>query len=435
MKVAIVRGASEEATAVIVARTSRSPDTFDVIAAEVAQKGHLPFLEKNVLGYGHDSVAEGVQCPWVGIEDVSDLAANIVATSDPQLRVQMTSTRYQDMTKRGMQGPAEERANMEAMVQRYARAVDVTQAALDAMDHAKKRTLTMDIARCFLPAGISTQLAIRGDARTMRDACAYMLGHPLAEVRLIGERVRLTLAADIDKLFDRHLEPAPPSYPLPARWTTEPPAAAAFVSQRGVLAASVLSDLWLHRDALAELRAWRDSGWRRRMHITPEGPFLHANIKSDYGAYRDLRRNRTIHQPDLMPSALDAPQGDALWAFRELYPDVCDVVQEHVPHHHDSGFSLKEVPAQNAYAAPFGAMMQWPASGHLLNWAYALRLRSYAEARNPRAGCHPAYARPMRMLMAQLLEQGGAVASAMGIVESPKSWLGVEFMDRVPGSV
>ena len=201
---------SEEQGAVVSARTSRSPNTFDVIHEEVKAKGHEAFLKTNVIGYGHDSVAEVASSPLICIEDISDLAANVVALADPQLVVQMSSTRYQDMgarTCRDMNGnPSPEG---EAAKARYIKAMPVIEAMLEKTDHPKKRTLQCDIARAHLPAGVSTQFSIRGNARVMRDAVSYMLGHTLPEVRNIGEGVHAAIKEHIEVLFDRHITPTP----------------------------------------------------------------------------------------------------------------------------------------------------------------------------------------------------------------------------------
>lgn len=419
MKVYALTPDSEEQGSVVVARTSRSPSTFDVIQWEVREKGHEKFLETNVLGYGHDSVAEGAQCPWIAIENISDLAANVVACADPQLRVQMTSTRYQDMASRpvftGDVGNEIDGAVGAAMKSKYMAGMREIDAILAPTDHPAKRTLQCDIARAFLPAGISTQLGIRGDARTMRDAICYMLGYPLPEVREAGEKILASAKSLIEVLLDRHVKASVSSAPRMAVIPNSEPGTASFVN-----CAEAIRNF--DGDVYRELCLWRESGYRRRLRVraAPFGPYLTGQVSSDYGAYRDLRRNRTIHQDDMAPSPQSLPK-DALWAFRGLYPDVCAQI--------DGLTSWRcghEAPETNdPYLAPMGAMMTWRQGGHVFDWAYMIRLRSGSK-------CHPAYALPMRAYMRDLLAEDSYLASAMGIVESPKSLLGVEFNDRVP---
>lgn len=417
MKVYPVIADSEEQGAVVSARTSRSPDTFDVILNEVRAKGHEKFIKDNVLGYGHDSVAEVAQCPIIGIEDISDIAANVIATADPQLVVQMTSTRFQDMNKRktfDMHGHESMRGD--EMKRHYQQGMVEVQKILDATDHPRKRTLQCDIARAFLPAGVSTQLAIRANARVMRDTVSFCQGHELSEVRLAGDMIQQATKAHVEVLFDRHITPAPKNF-------LGGPYLVGFDGMKPGQA-KLDGELWRYLDdeVRAELICWRDSGWRRRMRIAacPRGPWITAHVMSDWGAYRDLRRNRTLAQDDVLPSANDVPI-DAMWAFRDLYPDVCETVDKLTGWRcvHD------DFTSDDPYVAPMGSLVRWRMGGHLLNWAYALRIRSAPT-------CHPAYSLPMRWIMRQLLGSADWIADAMGVVDSPKSLLGVEFIDRVP---
>lgn len=423
MNIYTQRFESEEQGAVVSARTSRSPNTFDVIRAEVEAKGHQTFLKTNVLGYGHDSVAEVAQVPLVCIEDVSDLAANIVAIADPQLVVQMSSTRYQDMSTRRVVDKQPGALAGVLMKAKYMAVMPAIEKILETIDHPKKRTLQCDIARAHLPAGISTQLSIRGNARVMRDAVAFMLGHELPEVQRIGAGVQEVVKNDIEVLFDRHIVPAPSKYMSMSEHT-------AMLDLGYGNFVDIKKAPW-DDGVLDELKAWRDSGWRRRMRINaaPFGPFWRANLCTDYGGYRDLRRNRTLHQSDFFPSAKHLPI-DPLWAFRKLYPELCQTIEQQCPDM--MSYVDNNLSKDDPYLAPMGSCMMWAAGGHIFNWAYALRLRSWADSKNPKAGCHPAYAIPMRNLMKQILDEAPVIAEAMGIVSSMSSFMGVEFSDRVP---
>lgn len=417
MNIYAIPADSEEQLAVVTARTSRSPSTFDIILDEVRAKGHKEFIETNVLGYGHDSVAEMAQCPGIAIEDISDLAANIIATSDPQLKAQMTSTRYQDMRARtAFNAESGQSARGLVMKTKYMEAMAKIQKLLEDTDHPRKRTLQCDMARAFLPAGISTQLAIRGDARTMRDAVCFMQGHELGEVREAGFHIQTALKVQIETLFDRHVTAAPCAIGKGMNTSSREAGTADFSDVK-----------WDYFEfmprVLAELSAWRDSGWRRRMRMaaSPSGPYMIANVCSDWGAYRDLKRNRTLIQDDVLPNHESVPW-DALWAFRELYPDVCTAIDNDIDF--DCDHDAPE-PDGGVYTAPMGTILTWQIGGHVFNWAYALRLRSGVM-------CHPAYAMPMRYLMNEILINSPKLAEAMGIVRSRKSLVGVEFSDRVP---
>jgi hypothetical protein len=414
MKTYALEARTEEEAAVVTARTSRSPNTFAEILTEVQKEGYEKFLEQNVLGYGHDSVAEGAHCPWIVVEDVSDLAGNILATADPQLRVQMTSTRYQKMEARNIfhdsgEGGDEVLDLMMARLRQYQElAMGVT--ATTSLPKSQRLTLARDISRGWMPAGIKTQLAVRHDARGMRDTICYLLGHHMPEVNSIGENLLSTTKVTIETLLNRHVNPAPMAQPVEHKWMEMQPGEA-WLSDACLEEAD--QDKRLH----AELDQWVQSGYRRRHRIAacPHGPYLAGGIYTDWGAYRDLRRNRTIHQTDLLPDPQALPE-DPLWAFRDLYPEVCDELGS-LPFDHHS-FS-------DPYLATMNSLIPWHAGGHALNWAYALRLRSKVP------GCHPAYAIPMRHLMRQITQQAPRLAGVMGIVQHDKALLGVEFSDRV----
>jgi thymidylate synthase ThyX len=403
MKIYPLTANSEEALAVITARTSRSPKNFKEITNEIEVRGHEEFIKTNVIGYGHDSVAEMAQTPPMAIEDISDLAANVVALADPQLKVQMTSTRYQRMEARNVIHDSGKDGDdiVDMLLHDYIEQIE------HLLNAGFTRTEACDVARGSLPAGIKTQVAIRHDARGMRDAVCHLLGHSLPEVRSIGEGIQSSLGEHLTVLFDRHVTPAP-SMPV----TSSAPVLAdgsALFNPEDLRQAE--DDGALH----VELRQWRESGYRRRHRIArcPHGPSLRAYIRTDYGAYRDLRRNRTIAQSDALPVPHSMPR-DPLWAFRHI-PELCDkalVPWIPPPGHRDP------------YLATMSSMLTWLAGGHALNWAYMLRLRS----RLP--GCHAAYARPMRKLMLQILHSAPRLSDAIGLEERPGALGGVEFRDR-----
>ena len=58
------RNLSAETIAVTFAKTSRSPEPFDQIAAELDEERSTEFSEKWIVGYGHSSVAEHAVLHW-----------------------------------------------------------------------------------------------------------------------------------------------------------------------------------------------------------------------------------------------------------------------------------------------------------------------------------------------------------------------------------
>src|SRR3990170_2905072 len=87
------RALSPETIAVAFAKTSRSPESFREIAAELSDAESAKFHEKWVVGYGHASVAEHAVL-HVAFENVSRLAIECIE-SNRLASYTEKSTRYQ----------------------------------------------------------------------------------------------------------------------------------------------------------------------------------------------------------------------------------------------------------------------------------------------------------------------------------------------------
>ena len=92
-----------ETIAVAFAKTSRSPESFDQIAAELTDQKSAEFNEKWVVGYGHSSVAEHAVL-HIAVENVSRLAVENLE-SNRLASYTEKSTRYQTW-ERGCLSPA-----------------------------------------------------------------------------------------------------------------------------------------------------------------------------------------------------------------------------------------------------------------------------------------------------------------------------------------
>ncbi len=84
---------SPETIAVAFAKTSRSPESFRDIAAELSDEQSAKFHEKWVVGYGHASVAEHAVL-HIAVENVSRLAIECLE-SNRLASYTEKSTRYQ----------------------------------------------------------------------------------------------------------------------------------------------------------------------------------------------------------------------------------------------------------------------------------------------------------------------------------------------------
>ncbi|MDP4029760.1 MAG: FAD-dependent thymidylate synthase, partial [Gallionella sp.] len=87
------RTLSPETIAVAFAKTSRAPESFREIAAELSDEKSAQFHEKWVVGYGHASVAEHAVL-HIAFENVSRVAIETIESSRLASYTEK-STRYQ----------------------------------------------------------------------------------------------------------------------------------------------------------------------------------------------------------------------------------------------------------------------------------------------------------------------------------------------------
>jgi thymidylate synthase ThyX len=215
---------SPETIAVAFAKTSRSPESFRDIAAELSNEKSAEFHEKWVVGYGHASVAEHAVL-HIAIENVSRLAVECIE-SNRLASYTEKSTRYQkwgpddffippeldghllrDETVRTcrllFQTYANSLAPVRALVEKQSRRRDNESA--EAYDR-RIRSQYVDSCRFLLPAASLANLGMTANARVLENAIRKMLSHPLAEVRLIGEEVKRVAKAETPTLV-KYAEP------------------------------------------------------------------------------------------------------------------------------------------------------------------------------------------------------------------------------------
>ncbi|NLW73271.1 MAG: FAD-dependent thymidylate synthase, partial [Chloroflexi bacterium] len=96
---------SAETIAVTFAKTSRSPEPFDVIASELNEEASSKFSEKWIVGYGHSSVAEHAVL-HLALENVSRLAIETIEGNRLASYTEK-STRYQEWDPKAYVVPPE----------------------------------------------------------------------------------------------------------------------------------------------------------------------------------------------------------------------------------------------------------------------------------------------------------------------------------------
>jgi thymidylate synthase ThyX len=199
---------SPETIAVAFAKTSRSPKSFDEIAAELSDERSADFHEKWVVGYGHSSVAEHAVL-HIAVENISRLAVECLE-SNRLASYTEKSSRYQIWDEdhffipEEIQGSGVEDTYSETcklLFKEYQTAfVKVREYLLEIKPRQKKeseraytnriRACSADVCRYYLPTSSLANVGVSINARALEHTLRKMLSHPLSEVRKIGEEIK-----------------------------------------------------------------------------------------------------------------------------------------------------------------------------------------------------------------------------------------------------
>lgn len=207
-----------ETIAVAFAKTSRSPKSFDAIAAELNDARSAQFHEKWVVGYGHSSVAEHAIL-HVALENVSRLAIETIEGNRLASYTEK-STRYQQWEGDAFYIPVELQDH--PLQDEYVRVSQLLFAAYQSCipkvqtwlaettpkepgesEQAYQRKLhpaAVDICRFLLPAASLANVGMTINARALEYAICKMLSSPLDEVRTIGDRLREVSQSEVPTL-------------------------------------------------------------------------------------------------------------------------------------------------------------------------------------------------------------------------------------------
>jgi len=207
-RIYLIKDLPPETVAVTFAKTSRSPEPFDEIAAGLTEKKSAKFHKKWVVGYGHSSVAEHAIL-HIAFEDISIVAAKAIednrlsSFTEKSTRFQVYDPeRYYHPPGIGHSplGPEYEKA-VHRMMQTYIQGMQQSIAwhteNLPREDGEKDRAFanrcrakSCDLLRFFLPAGTLTNVGWTVNARQLEYAIGKLLISPLVELREIGEEIR-----------------------------------------------------------------------------------------------------------------------------------------------------------------------------------------------------------------------------------------------------
>ncbi len=202
------RELSPETIAVAFAKTSRSPESFREIAAELSDEKSAQFHEKWVVGYGHASVAEHAVL-HIAFENVSRVAIEVIEGNRLASYTEK-STRYQKWGLDDFTIPPELDnhplrdefiATVRLLFSTYAESLDPVKNLIieraprreNESDEAYDRRIRsqyVDRCRFLLPAAANANVGMTANARVIEMTIRKMLSHPLEEVRQIGEKLK-----------------------------------------------------------------------------------------------------------------------------------------------------------------------------------------------------------------------------------------------------
>ena len=209
---------SPETIAVAFAKTSRFPDSFRDIAAELTDEKSAQFHEKWVVGYGHASVAEHAVL-HLAIENASRIAMEAIE-SNRLASYTEKSTRYQKWDEDSFHTPVELDghplrdefvATCRMLFENYAASLEPVKAVIaeqiqqreDEKDPAYDRRIRsryVDVCRFILPAASLANVGMTANGRVLENAIRKWLSSPLAEVREIGETVKAVAQGELPTL-------------------------------------------------------------------------------------------------------------------------------------------------------------------------------------------------------------------------------------------
>ena len=209
---------SPETIAVAFAKTSRVPESFREIAAELTDEKSAQFHEKWVVGYGHASVAEHAVL-HLALENVSRVAIEAIE-SNRLASYTEKSTRYQKWDNDAFTIPSELEDHplkndfvrtVQLLFKTYTLSLEPVKALVtkqasrreNESDEAYDRRIRsqyVDACRFLLPAAANANVGMTANGRVIENTIRKLLSHPLSEVRQIGEEIKHEAKGEIPTL-------------------------------------------------------------------------------------------------------------------------------------------------------------------------------------------------------------------------------------------
>jgi thymidylate synthase ThyX len=290
-----------ETSAMLQALYSRSPRSVLEHVQKVRKEGPDRFMASYYVGYGHASIGDcGVTTLY--LEDVSLLACK--AVQDSQLYSgQETSTRYIDFSKQRVHDPigsqrsaAYQQRWINYYMELYSSLIGEIEERFPNTDGNRKTwekavsARALDIARAFLPAGVTSQLSWTTTIRHAHEHIIKLEAHPLPEVRTIAAEARLALSKRYSNSFGHSLDQAQTDYQARVGEMETYFAPPQSVSSVEFEVKTDVDNAQLEREALA-LIADRPRRAQLPKSLARYGRYV-CKFQMDFGSFRDLQRHR-----------------------------------------------------------------------------------------------------------------------------------------------
>jgi thymidylate synthase ThyX len=207
-----------ETIAVTFAKTSRSPLSFQEIAAQLSDDKSSEFNEKWVVGYGHASVAEHAIL-HIALENISRRAVEVLESNrlasytEKSSRYQIFSTDLFFTPPELIDHPLEKNylKSCHDLFSAYEKALlPLEKSAQKVFPKLKNESagdcqrrahaLALDVCRYYLPASTLANVGMTINARALEHAICKMLSHPLCEVRELGNEIKTIAQAKVPTL-------------------------------------------------------------------------------------------------------------------------------------------------------------------------------------------------------------------------------------------
>ncbi len=361
-------------------------------------------LSQYFVGYGHDSIG---QCGFTVffIEDVSLLLAKVIEDND-LFNGQESSTRYIDYANEERINPNDSNTGAELQqmwINIYDKARHGVEAALiernrqegDDIDPGSLlakacRVKAFDIARCFLPAGVTTNVSWVTSLSGINRELARLFAHPLLEVQALAHQINAKVKENYPSIY-KDFENDPAMLEMVEEYKQE----AYHYTPRGRVA-SMLQDPECGADIqVFQIGTFDSSDVTPRMKYARMPRHMHqaylisSRSDLDFASYRDAQRHRTLH-PGMPLLSLDELYDERMdtddlvdvfgsWYIKALidlgvFDSIKDDIIEALNLCLLLGSRLSEPTMQ--YYLPIGLRVEFPQAGFIGDWITTLELRS-----------------------------------------------------------